>query len=204
MHISEGILSAPLLAAGWAGTAAGLSVGLKMNAEKIPETALMTAAFFVASLVHVPIGPSNSHLILNGLMGLLLGWAAFPAIFTALMLQAVLFQFGGITTLGINTLNMALPAVAAGFLAGKCISPDSRGFSAAAAGLAGSFSVLASAFMVAATLSLAGESFTNVARLIFMAHIPVAVIEGLITGGIVSFLLKVKPGILIWPEGHAR
>jgi cobalt/nickel transport system permease protein len=39
----------------------------------------------VASLIHVPIGPSNAHLILNGLVGLLLGWGAFPAILVALI-----------------------------------------------------------------------------------------------------------------------
>ena len=46
------------------------------------------------------------HLILNGLLGMLLGWAAFPSIFVALMLQAILFQYGGITVLGVNTFNM--------------------------------------------------------------------------------------------------
>lgn len=200
MHISEGVLSAPVLSLGWAGTMAGLTLGLrKMNAEKIPETALMTAAFFVASLVHVPIGPSSSHLVLNGLMGLILGWVAFPAVFTALALQAVLFQFGGLTTLGVNTFNMAIPAVAAGFFLRWCVKFQlgPRGY-AVIAGIAGSFAVLASAFMVAVTLSLAGESFVSVARLIFMAHIPIAVIEGIISGAVVSFLLRVKPGMLIF------
>lgn len=200
MHISEGVLSAPVLTMGWAGTIAGLTMGLRsMHAEKIPETAMMTAAFFVASLVHVPIGPSNSHLILNGLIGLILGWAAFPAIFTALVLQAVLFQFGGLTTLGVNTLNMAVPAVAAGFFVRWCVKfqAGQRAY-AVAAGMAGSLSVLASAFMVAVTLSLAGESFVSVARLIFIAHIPVAVIEGIISGAVISFLLRVKPDVLVF------
>jgi len=36
----------------------------------------------------------------------------FSAILVALALQAVFFQFGGITSLGVNTVIMALPAVA--------------------------------------------------------------------------------------------
>jgi len=197
MHIAEGVLSAPVLAAGWAGTVAGLALGLrKMNAEKIPETALLTAALFVSSLVHVPVGPSNSHLVLNGLAGLLLGWAAFPAVFTALALQAVLFQFGGLTTLGVNTLNIALPAVAAGFLMRRFINSPVRQVAVLAAGAGGFLAVVAGAFMVALTLSLTGESFINVARLIFLAHLPVALIEGVVTGGVISFLLRVKPGML--------
>ena len=72
---------------------------------------ILFLAFFVGSFVHVPIGLSSAHLILNGLLGAILGWAAFPAILTALLLQAVLFQFGGITVLGVNTFNVAGPAV---------------------------------------------------------------------------------------------
>ena len=71
--------------------------------------AILAAAFFVGSLIHVPIGPSSVHLILNGLLGMLLGWAAFPSIFVALMLQAILFQYGGITVLGVNTFKIIVP-----------------------------------------------------------------------------------------------
>jgi len=117
MHISEGILPAPVLAAGVAMTAGGTALGLrKIDYEKIPGTGLMAAVFFVASLIHVNLGPASVHLVLNGLAGLLLGWSAFPALLVALALQAVLFFFGGLTTLGINTFNMAAPAVLVGAL----------------------------------------------------------------------------------------
>ncbi|HEX67536.1 MAG TPA: cobalt transporter CbiM, partial [bacterium] len=112
MHISEGVLSAPVLSTGAIITAAGTYLGIKnLKEEKIPQAALLSSAFFVASLIHVPVGPSSAHLVLNGLVGILLGWIAFPAILLGLFLQAILFQFGGLTTLGINTVNMALPAV---------------------------------------------------------------------------------------------
>ncbi|MDO9586042.1 MAG: cobalt transporter CbiM, partial [Syntrophales bacterium] len=112
MHISEGVLSAPVLVAGALLTVGGTAWGLKkMDYEKIPEVAVLSSAFFVASLIHVPVGPSSAHLILNGLVGLLLGWMAFPSILVALALQALLFQSGGFTTLGVNAFNMAAPAV---------------------------------------------------------------------------------------------
>ena len=112
MHISEGVLSPSVLIAGAALTTAGVAVGLKrLDLEEIPSMGILSAGFFVASLVHVPIGPASVHLVLNGLLGLILGWKAFPAILVGLALQGLLFQFGGITTLGVNTLNMALPAV---------------------------------------------------------------------------------------------
>ncbi|MGD8881735.1 MAG: energy-coupling factor ABC transporter permease, partial [Desulfobacterales bacterium] len=92
MHISEGVLSGPVLISGGALTAAGTAIGLKkLDYDRIAQAGILAAAFFVASLIHVPIGPANAHLILNGLVGLLLGWAAFPVILVALVLQAVLF-----------------------------------------------------------------------------------------------------------------
>ena len=123
MHISEGVLSAPVLVTGAVLAAAGVAVGLKkMDYEKIPQVAVLSSAFFVASLIHVPIGPSSIHLIINGINGLLLGWLCFPSILVALSLQAILFQFGGITVLGINTVNMALPGVICYYLFNRLVN----------------------------------------------------------------------------------
>ena len=117
MHISDGVLSFPVIAAGY-----GVAIGItafslkKTKTEDIPKIAVMTSAFFVASLIHVPLGPTSVHLLLNGLVGILLGWAAFPSIFMALLLQALLFQFGGITSLGANACVMGIPALAMAWL----------------------------------------------------------------------------------------
>ena len=95
MHIAEGVLSAPVLLTGAVVAAGGTSIGLKkIDYDRIMTVALLAAAFFVASLVHIPIGPASGHLLLNGLMGVILGWGAFPAILVGLFLQALLFQFG--------------------------------------------------------------------------------------------------------------
>ena len=112
MHISEGILSAPVLISGVALTAAGTAIGLKkLDYDRIMSVAILAATFFVASLIHVPLGPGSVHLVLNGLLGVVLGWASFPAILTALLLQAIFFQYGGLVVLGVNTFNMAAPAL---------------------------------------------------------------------------------------------
>lgn len=49
---------------------------------------------------------------MNGIIGLLPGWGAFPVILVALLLQGVFFQYGGITTLGVNTVVMACGVLA--------------------------------------------------------------------------------------------
>ena len=197
MHISEGVLSAPVLIAGAVLSAGGVAIGLrKMSYDKIPQVAVLSSAFFVASLIHVPIGPSSVHLVLNGLVGVLLGWMAFPSILVALALQALLFQFGGFTSLGVNTFNMAAPAVIAYYLFNFSIRKANHFISMLAGFGAGMIGVGLGALLVAIALVTTGESFLNVAKILVVAHLPVMVIEGIVTSFCVVFLKKVKPEIL--------
>ncbi len=197
MHISEGVLSVPVLVGGGAIALAGTSMGLKkIEFDRIPHVAVLSAAFFVASLIHVPVGPSSVHLLLNGLVGLLLGWSAFPAILVALVLQAVLFQFGGFTTLGVNTSVMALPAVVCYGLFKPMISSPRSWVSLAGAFLCGGMAVLGGAVLVALCLALTGEAFYPAAKLIVAAHLPVMAIEGLVSALCIRFLKKVRPEVL--------
>ena len=200
MHISEGVLSAPVLLAGAGASLAGVAAGLKkMDTENVPRVALLAAAFFIASLVHLPIGPANAHLILNGLMGFVLGWVAFPAIFVGLTLQALLFQYGGITTLGVNTWNMAFPAVLCSLLFTPWIRNGSSRLFLPAAFLCGFLSVALSGLCVAGCLIFSGEEFFPVARILLAAHLPVMFVEGLVTAMICGFLRQVKPELLQGP-----
>ena len=196
MHISEGVLSGPVLVSGAALAAAGTAIGLKkLDYDQIAQAGMLSGVFFVASLVHVPLGPTSVHLIMNGIVGLLLGWAAFPVILVALALQAVFFQFGGITALGVNTLIMALPAVVGYYL----FSPLLRRSPAVA--LAGAFTcgfmaVLLGGIIVGLALMFTEEKFFEVAAAVLAAHLPVMIIEGIVTALCVAFLKKVQPSIL--------
>jgi cobalt/nickel transport system permease protein len=203
MHISEGVLSGPVLITGAVLAAGGVAAGLRrMEPDRVPAVALLSSAFFVGSLIHVPVGPVSMHLVLNGLAGLVLGWMAFPALLVGLALQAVLFQFGGLTTLGINTLNMALPAVVVSYLFRPFRRSASRAVVFAAAACAGALAVLLSGLLIAASLVSTGEQFWAVAQLALVAHIPVMVLEAVLTGFCVLFLRKVKPELLDLSPGR--
>ncbi len=196
MHISEGVLSPAVLAGGAALAAAGTAIGLKkLDYEAIPRVAILSAAFFVATLIHVPVGPVGLHLVLNGLMGLLLGWLAVPAILIALFLQALLFQFGGLTVLGVNTVNMAAPAVICFYAYRGLLSRGGRP-AAVAAFACGATAILLSGILVAAALVFTGQGFFEVAEMVLVAHIPVMIIEGLMTLFVFLFLKKVRPEML--------
>ena len=196
MHISEGVLSGSVLISGAALAAVGTGIGLKkLDYDQIAKAGMLAAAFFVASLIHIPIGPSNAHLILNGLVGILLGWAAFPAILVALALQSVFFQFGGITTIGVNTLIMALPAIFCYLIFGRLIhkSPPTATVAAFACGF---LSVLLGGLLLGLALIFTEENFLEVSGIIVATHIPVMIIEGIITAVCVAFLRKVRPEML--------
>lgn len=195
MHISEGVLSVPILAAGAVLATGGTYVGLrKLDNERLVTVAILSAAFFVGSLVRVPVGPSSAHLILNGLLGAILGWASFPAILVGLLLQAVLFQYGGLTALGVNAFDMAAPAVLCSFLCGPLLRRTGRA-RVLGAFLCGSLSVLLAALLTATALSLTDEGFAQAAVTLLVAHIPVMLLEGGFTMLVVGYLSKAMPEI---------
>ncbi|MDY0376390.1 MAG: cobalt transporter CbiM [Desulfobacterium sp.] len=196
MHISEGVLSGQVLVAGGVLAFAGTAIGLKkIDYDSIVHVAILASAFFVASLIHVNLGPSSVHLILNGVVGLLLGWAAFPAILVALLLQAVFFQYGGITALGVNTLIMATPAVVCYYLFSPFLNRGKRTVFAASF-MAGAGSVLLSCLFLGFALYFTEKSFLEVSILIITANLPIMIIEGVVTGFMVTFLQRVYPEIL--------
>lgn len=201
VHISEGVLSPAILGLGAVLTVGGTALGLRrLDYDRLMTVAILAAAFFVGSLIHIPIGPSSAHLIVNGLLGVILGWAAFPAILVALMLQSVLFQYGGFTVLGVNAFNMAFPAVLSFLLLRPLLSRPGR-VRATAAFCCGAFSVAGAAVLTAASLAFTDEGFLQAAQLLFLAHVPVMIVEGIVTMLAISFLSRVRPEILSFAHG---
>lgn len=193
MHISEGVLSAPVLISGIVASAVGTGIGLKqIKTDDVPKVALLSCSFFVASLIHVPVGLGSIHLVLNGLLGIILGWKSFPSILIALLLQVVLFQFGGLTVLGVNTLIMAFPSVMVYYLFRNTLK--SKGKILFAGGfLSGALSILFSSLLLAIALYFSDEAMYTPAKVILLANIPLIIIEGFITAFAVVFIKKVKP-----------
>lgn len=196
MHISEGVLSAPVLIGGGVAAVALTAIGLKkLKFERIMVVALLTSAFFIASLIHVPLGPGSIHLVLNGLLGIILGWACFPAIVTALLLQALLFQYGGFTVLGVNTLIMALPALLSFYLVRPWLKTEGKKRSLAA--FSGGFlAIFFSSLLMALALVSSDKGFFHTAMLILATQFPLMIVEGCITMFTVLFLAKVQPDFI--------
>lgn len=202
MHLSEGLLRPEILIGGAVVSAAFTLYAFKtLKDDEIPKIAVLSAIFFLASFIHVPIGPTSVHLVLGGIVGALLGVRAFIAIFVALLLQGVLFGFGGLTTLGINLFNLATPTLIGYWLfrvpVHKRWCKDALWF------LVGFIPLALSAFLLSLTLALNGDAFVDSAKLALLAHLPVMFIEGFITLFALRFIEKVSPKILHVKETHA-
>jgi cobalt/nickel transport system permease protein len=210
MHIPDGVLPAAVSIAGYATTGAATWYSLRKidqqenPQESIPKASLLTAAFFVASWIHIPVPPTSVHLVLNGLMGAVLGYYAFPAILIGLFFQAVMFQHGGLTTLGVNATMMGIPALLAHhvFRLRHVVGKGNRlwtgvfGFLAGGGGL-GLAALVALVLLITtipATLDVEVERASITA--LTLAHVPLMVLEGLFTALVVLFLERVRPELL--------
>ena len=199
MHLSEGVLHAPVLLANAVLAAGGVAIGLrKLEQERLPLTALFAAAFFVAGTIHVPVGIGSVHLILNGMAGLFLGWTVFPAFLIALLLQVLFFSFGGFAVLGVNLCIMAIPAVIAHYLWRARLRPQmslkDRLFVGIGVGVVG---VGGAAALASLELMLdGGKSYTDLVWLLLASHLPVFVLDSVISVGVISLLCKMYPDAL--------
>ena len=196
MHISDGVLPVSVAVGAYALSAAVTAISVKKaKGDDLPKLAVVTASFFVASLLYVPLGPTSVHLLIPGLVGILLGSSAFIAIGLGLTLQCLLFQYGGLTALGANSLMMGIPAVIAGWMF-QVIKGETISRHVFAGAVAGGLGTGLAAIILGFLLFLGGEDFLGVAKLALAAHIPVMIVEAAVAAFTVSFLFKVKPDLL--------
>ena len=196
MHISEGVLSAPVLLAGWAVTAPAVAAILwRVRQSEIPRIACFSALFFVASFVHLPVGVSSMHLMLSGLVGAFLGSRAILAIFVALFLQGVFFGFGGLSVLGVNTAVIGFPAVLGGLFAAAAKAQELKARTQKIyLFLAGLVPIVCSMLLLDLVLFISGREFFAIATLISLEGAALAVLEGIITLFALSFIAKFYGG----------
>jgi len=199
MHICDGVLSWQVLAGGAVVAAAGVTVGLRrLGDDDIPKVGVMTAAIFVGSLIHVPVGPTSMHLMLVGLAGVLLGWAVFPTALVALFLQIALFGHGGLTTLGVNVVNFAVPALACHYLFGGLVRGSAVGtrMSSIAGFAAGAVAILLASLLLGCEFWLTGREYLSTALAAMVAHVPLMLVEGLLAATVLVSLGRVRPEML--------
>lgn len=208
MHIPDGFVSVPVAAATTVASVAGLGIALGRSKDafgvrRAPVLGLTTAFIFAAQMINFPVaGGTSGHLLGGALAVIVLGspWAAALCIATVLIIQAVLFADGGITALGANILNMSFIGVWVSWFLFQTLHRlfgGSKGRLPLAGGIAAGVSVVVAAISAAIELGISGTANLGVI-LPAMAgvHILIGVGEGLITGGVLAYLVQARPDLL--------
>ncbi len=208
MHIPDGFVSVPVAGATSLASVAALFIALKRSQQafgirRAPMLGLTTAFIFAAQMINFPVaGGTSGHLLGGTLAAIVLGspWAGTLCIATVLIIQAVLFADGGITALGANILNMAVVGVWVGWVLTQTLQRlfgGSKGRLPLAAGIAAGVSVVVAAIACAIELALSGTAPVAIV-LAGMAgvHILIGIGEGIITGGVLTYLATARPDLL--------
>ncbi len=200
MHIPDGFLDLPTAATTSAGGlllagAAIRKVNRSLSPERIPLMGLAAAFLFTAQLISIPVpGGTSTHLLGAVLLTALLGPASGIVILTTvLLLQAFLFQHGGLTTLGANLLNVG----GIGCLLGSWIIQWSWGSFERRLAVAILITLPLGGLATAVELSIAGTTpwRTGIPAMTLAAGIT-AILEAMATLALVRLLSRIRPDLL--------
>lgn len=204
MHVPDGILGAPAVAAGAVVAAAGVGyclrrAGREQRERDLPMAGLAAAFFLVGQAPLFPVAAGTQGHLLGGMLAVaLLGpWLGALTITVVATVQALGLGDGGVSTLGVTICFMALvPA----FLGHPLLLALRRALPLpVACGIAAGISVLLSAsifvgwFWLGAGIPLDMGAF---AATTFGPYAVVAVVEGLLTAAVIRALVGVRPDLV--------
>ena len=212
MHIPDGFLNPVVCIIGYGVTAIFWFFAFKkaervLDDRQIPLMAILTAMFFAVQMMNYPIvGGTTAHLIGGPILAITVGpYAGVISMTIILLIQALVFRDGGLTTLGCNVWNMGIIAVFTPYLlclASTKLMKNNKGLFTGAFVGAVVGSVSAAVF---AGLEL-GVSVTfpysiQIATLAMASHhVIIGVGEGIATLTILSVLSKSRPDLLQLPR----
>jgi cobalt/nickel transport system permease protein len=211
LHIPDGFLDLPATLLTWVISIALIALCLRnVQAEyqerTVPLMGVCAAFIFAAQMINFPIpGGTSGHLLGGTLAAILLGpWAGSLVMVVVFIVQALLFQDGGLTALGANIFNMGLIGTFAGYYLYKAIRSSIgmnrwRGMAIASAAAAWT-SVMVAAIVCAFQLAFSGTIPLGVAFTAMAGwHVLIGIGEALITLAVVSYIWRSRPDLLFDP-----
>jgi cobalt/nickel transport system permease protein len=211
LHIPDGFLNLPVSLVGWIVAIALIAISLKrveaVYGDRTVSLMGVCAAFiFAAQMINFPIpGGTSGHLMGGVLAGALLGpWAGSLVMSAVFIVQAVLFQDGGLTVLGPNIFVMGLIGTFGGYYLYQAIrvslGRDRWASTAAGLAVAAWVSVVGAAAIVAFMLALSGTVPLGAAMIAMVGwHALIGIGEALITVAAVSYVWRTRPDLLFDP-----
>jgi len=171
----------------------------EMSEEKIPLIAVLAAGIFALQSFNLPVSMGTSgHLVGGALAAIILG-SPFAAVFIltlVLIVQAVLFGDGGITTLGANIINMGVIGGFVGFYTFRGLMAATKNVNIA--GFAAAWlACLIPALACAVEMYCAGTfPFTEGLLAMGLYHALIGIIEGFVTVVAIHLIVTARPDIV--------
>ena len=214
MHIPDGMLSNATVAVSGAASAGfmGYSVAWvrkRFDQRKVVLMAVTAALIFALQMLNFPVaGGTSGHFAGGALAAILLGpFAAGIVMTTVLLIQAVVFADGGILALGANVLNLAVIAPLVGwgiYRLGESLS-DSKRVKILVTFFAAWASLVVSSLAAAIEIWASGNAaLPLVMGAMGLWHAVIGIGEGLISAGMVAYVLRVRPDLLSQGTGLDR
>jgi cobalt/nickel transport system permease protein len=210
VHIPDGFLNVTTAAVTY--VACGVSVAYavrrtnaELNERQVPLMGVSAAFIFAAQMLNFAVaGGTSGHLLGGALAAILLGpWAGMLVITSVLVVQALLFQDGGLLALGANVLNMAVVGVLVGYVSYRWLTGllgQGRLGLHAGGFAAGWLSVVVASFFAAVQIAASGTAAWGVViPAMIGVHALIGVGEGLITAAALAFLSAARPDLLCRP-----
>lgn len=206
MHIPDGFLNVTTVATTFVVSAGGVGNAVritnrKLEEKQVPLMGVLAAFIFAAQMLNFPvISGTSGHLIGAALAAILLGpWASVLIMSCVLIAQCLIFQDGGLLTLGANIFNMGIVACFSGYYLYRLaisILGESRKSKLISGFIGAWVSVFAASIACALELVVSGTSPVRVV-LPAMAgfHAIIGIGEGLITGAVLSLVLATRPDL---------
>ena len=210
MHMADALLSPVVGGTMWTATAGTFAycsskIRHEIDDRKIPLMGVLGAFVFAAQMINftIPGTGSSGHLGGGMLLAILLGpYAAFLVIASVLTVQALFFGDGGLLALGCNIFNLGFfPCFIAYPFIYRAIVKNTLNRVRLNVGiiLAAMISLQLGALGVVLETTLSGITelpFSSFILVMQPIHFAIGLVEGFVTVGVTSFILKARPEIL--------
>jgi cobalt/nickel transport system permease protein len=204
LHIPDGFLNVAVSVVCWIITVLVLGVAISrtnrsLGEKQVPLMGIMAAFIFAAQMINFPVaGGTSGHLLGGALAAITLGpWAGMLVMTAVIVVQALLFQDGGLLVMGANILNMGLITVAIGYGLYRGVAGGSRAVKLTVAGVAAWLSVMAGALFTSLQVWLSGNTDLRIIIPAMLGvHALIGLGEALITVAALGFILQSRPDLL--------
>lgn len=204
LHVPDGFLSLLIALVSWVLALVFIVFAMRNSQESfdeklVPLAGIMAAFIFAGQMINFPVaGGTSGHFIGAALAAVVLGpWLGMLVMTAVIVLQALLFQDGGLVVMGANILVMGVTPAFISYGLYRAVANRGRRIQLFTIAGASWLSVMGAALLVALLLGFSGTSSFRIAVPAMLGiHAVIGLGEAFITVAALSFIMNICPQLL--------